>query len=251
VWNLLSNAVKFTPSDGRVTIALEGGARYRLTVSDTGPGIDQKFLPYVFEAFRQADGSASREHGGLGLGLAIAKQLVELHGGTIQARSGGLGAGATFVVELPSVLPSADRTRGPAEAASASIDGALLRGIRVLVVDDEEDARLLMETALGEYGADVVSASSAAEAMMRIHERVPDVLVSDIGMPHEDGYALMRQLRSGGEADGATVPAIAVTAYASEKDRAAALAAGFQAHVTKPFEPATVAQLIARFARMP
>jgi signal transduction histidine kinase/ActR/RegA family two-component response regulator len=251
VWNVLSNAVKFTPADGRVSVVLEHNAGYRLTVSDTGPGIDPKFLPYVFEAFRQADGSVSREHGGLGLGLAIAKQLVELHGGTIQAHSPGRGAGATFVVDLPSVVTAIDQPRVAVETAPPSpVDAALLRGIHVLVVDDEEDARSLLEAALGEYGADVVSAGSVAEAMASINDRMPDVLVSDIGMPHQDGFALIRALRSGGTAAGGSlVPAIAVTAYASQKDRDEALAAGFQAHVSKPFEPAAVAHLIARFAR--
>jgi CheY-like chemotaxis protein len=253
VWNLLSNAVKFTPAEGRVTVTLQRHGGYHLAVSDNGPGIEPPFLPFVFEPFRQADGTASREHGGLGLGLAIAKQLVELHGGTIEVRSAGRGTGATFEVLLPSVLErrperSVDAAITLPEASRSRVDGGLLRDVRVLVVDDEEDARVLLSTALRAYGADVVMAGSTAEAMTELDRRVPDVVLSDIGMPQEDGYALIRRLRVRATSQGGSVPAIAVTAYASQQDRIAAEAAGYQAHIAKPFEPADVAALVARLA---
>jgi CheY-like chemotaxis protein len=226
---------------------------YRLTVTDTGAGIDQKFLPFVFEPFRQADGTSSREHGGLGLGLAIAKQLVEMHGGTIKASSAGKGLGAAFEVALPSVRHGADRHVGRPRATDGfpaeSIDPALLRNLRVLVVDDEEDARLLLQTTLEQYGANVVVAASADEAFAEIDRCVPDVLLSDIGMPHEDGYSLLRRLRARPAAHGGATPAVALTAYASASDRAAAAAAGYQAHVAKPFEPAEIARVVARLGR--
>jgi signal transduction histidine kinase/CheY-like chemotaxis protein len=249
VWNLLSNAVKFTANDGHISVRLERGDGYRLIVRDTGPGIEPKFLPHLFEPFRQADGGASREHGGLGLGLAIAKQLVELHGGTISARSQGAGTGATFEVVLPSVvMPTFDPVeREMVAAAAAPVDTELLRGLHVLVVDDEEDARLLLETALTQYGADVAMASSAEAAVAEFNAHRPDVLLSDIGMPHEDGYAMLRRLRTRSDADG--IPAVAITAYASASDRAAAQDAGYQAHIAKPFDPAEVARLVGRLAR--
>jgi signal transduction histidine kinase/ActR/RegA family two-component response regulator len=250
VWNLLSNAVKFTPDDGTVSVRLVRDNGYRLVVEDSGAGIDPRFLPYVFEAFRQADGTASREHGGLGLGLAIAKQLVEAHGGTIRARSRGRNAGAAFEVCLPSVvMPSLENlandrrvTAQPAER----FDPSLLRHLRVLVVDDEADARMLLETTLQQYGAEVLTAASVAEAFVVFERAQPDVVLSDIGMPHEDGYSLIRRLRARPLTAGGAVPAIAVTAYASEGDRSATQAAGYQAHVAKPFEPAEIARLVAR-----
>ena len=252
VWNLLSNAVKFTPPDGRVTVRLERSHGYRLVVTDTGPGIDPKFLPYVFEPFRQADGTASREHGGLGLGLAIAKQLVELHGGTIHAHSAGRGSGATFEVRLPSMVMSpASRPITDAPIAAlppSSIDSSLLRNVRVLVVDDEEDTRMLLLLALSQYGAEVFTASNADDAMAEIERHKPDVLLSDIGMPHEDGYTLIRRVRAQ-PSRGANIVAVALTAYATDQDRSDAMAAGFQAHVAKPFEPYEVARLVARLTR--
>jgi signal transduction histidine kinase/CheY-like chemotaxis protein len=252
VWNLLSNAVKFTPDDGKVSVRLTRDNGYRLVVQDSGTGIDQRFLPYVFEAFRQADGTASREHGGLGLGLAIAKQLVEAHGGTIQARSAGKGSGATFDVFLPSVvMPSIEGItldRSVAARPADPFDPSLLRNVRVLVVDDEEDARILLQTTLQQYGADVSTAASVNEALAAIDQHQPDVVLSDIGMPHEDGYSLIRRLRARPSSGGGSVPAVAVTAYATPGDRSATEAAGYQAHIAKPFEPADIAQLVARLA---
>ena len=250
IWNLLSNAVKFTPDNGTVSVRLVREHGYHLTVQDTGSGIEPRFLPYVFEAFRQADGSASREHGGLGLGLAIAKQLVEAHGGTIQAHSQGRNRGATFEVFLPSVVtPSLENIaldRRVVARPADRFDPSLLRNVRVLVVDDEEDARVLLQTTLQQYGADVATASSVEEAFAAFEQTQPHVVLSDIGMPHEDGYTLIRRLRARPAAAGGAVPAVAVTAYASSGDRAATQAAGYQAHIAKPFEPAEIARLVAR-----
>jgi signal transduction histidine kinase/ActR/RegA family two-component response regulator len=254
VWNLLSNAVKFTADDGTVTVRLVRDNGYRLTVQDTGTGIDPRFLPHVFEAFRQADGTSTREHGGLGLGLAIAKQLVEAHGGKIHARSGGKDAGATFEVFLPSVLmPRLDHLAADPRIAARPadlFDPSLLRDLHVLVVDDEDDARVLLQTALQQYGADVSTASSVEEALSAFDEAQPDVVLSDIGMPHEDGYSLIRRLRARPAAAGGSVPAIAITAYASSGDRAATRAAGYQAHIAKPFEPAEIARLVAQLGAL-
>jgi signal transduction histidine kinase/ActR/RegA family two-component response regulator len=249
IWNLLSNAVKFTPAQGNVSISLERPDGYVVRVADTGPGIEPKFLPFVFEPFRQADGSASREHGGLGLGLAIAKRLVELHGGTIETRSAGRGQGATFEVCLPSVLERpllrqpGDRPRAPSPGAELP---AMLHGVHVLVVDDEEDARMLLQTTLSGYGADVSTAASVAEAFTEIDRRPPHVLLSDIGMPNEDGFALIRRLRARSADAGGMIPAVAITAYASPRDRHEAESSGYQAHIAKPFEPADVARIVAR-----
>jgi signal transduction histidine kinase/ActR/RegA family two-component response regulator len=245
VWNLLSNAIKFSSPEGSVSVRLTRRDGYLLTVQDSGAGIDPKFLPHVFEAFRQADGSATREHGGLGLGLAIAKQLVEAHGGTIEARSGGKDKGATFEVFLPSVVEA--RTAAPkAESLSGPYDASLLRGVEVLVVDDDEDSRVLLQMTLRRFGAEVTTASSAGEALAIIDRAVPHVVLSDIGMPQENGYDLLRQLRSRPPERGGTIPAVAVTAYASTTDRSSTQAAGYQAHVAKPFEPADLARLVRR-----
>ena len=254
IWNLLSNAIKFTPAEGQVSVRLErDDDGYRLSVSDTGAGIDPAFLPLVFEPFRQADGTITREHGGLGLGLAIAKQMVELHGGTIAARSGGRGAGATLEVCLPSVIeaPAGASAHDPflAPLPAAHTNVGLLDGLRVLVVDDEEDARDLLATALAQYGAEVRTAANAANAWKEIENRPPDVVLSDIGMPDEDGFTLVRRLRSQSRSRGGRIPAVAVTAYASDADRLAAQSAGFQAHVAKPFEPSELAQLVAALGR--
>mgnify|MGYP006195960385 FL=1 len=253
VWNLLSNAVKFTPPGGTVRVGLRRDRGFVLTVSDSGIGIEPAFLPHMFEPFRQADGSASREQGGLGLGLAIVRQIVELHGGTVTAASAGPGGGAAFEVRLPSELPGAAYTASidttPRALPPPVVDPSLLRGVRVLIVDDEEDARDLLRASLESYGATVVPAGSAAEAMAAFEERLPDAIVSDIGMPGEDGYALIRQVRRRPPDSGGLVPAVALTAYASPGDRLAALAAGYQAHVAKPYEPGEIAQLIDRLAR--
>ncbi len=254
VWNLLSNAVKFSRPQGQVSVRLESRDGYHVSVQDTGSGIEPRFLPRVFDPFRQADATSSREYGGLGLGLAIAKQLVELHGGTIEARSEGRDKGATFEVHLPSIVLASEERPGHERSAAeprpvATVDGSLLRGLRVLVVDDEEDARGLLETALKQYGASVITAASATEALAEIDRRPPDVLLSDISMPNEDGHSLIRRVRSRPASQGGLIPAVAITACASITGGRDAEAAGFQAYVAKPFELAEVASLTALLGR--
>ncbi|HXE80549.1 MAG TPA: response regulator [Vicinamibacterales bacterium] len=255
VWNLLSNAVKFTPRHGLVRVILRRADGWdQLIVEDSGKGIDPAFLPHVFAPFRQGDASTTRDHGGLGLGLAIVKQLVELHGGSVRAESEGPGKGSRFTVMLP--VP-AHRAEAPVEAAErvaarlndAAAGAPVLTGVRVLVVDDDVDSRELIAATLGHYGAIVVEAGSAAEAMERLREDKPDVLLSDIGMQGEDGYAFIRRVRALPRQDGGLVPAVAVTAYAAAGDRANALSAGFQLHVSKPFDPVALARTVERLAR--
>jgi PAS domain S-box-containing protein len=252
IWNLLSNAVKFTPVGGDVDVTLRREEGFVLTIRDTGIGIDRRFLPHVFEPFRQADGTASREHGGLGLGLAIVKQIVQLHGGTVSAASGGLGTGATFELRLPSELPADNRLVKPDSPEAgrhvAPLDPHLLDGISVLVVDDDEDALDLLCTIFASYGATTQGATTAGAAIQIFDRAAPDVLVSDIGMPFEDGYALIKRVRARLPRQGGLVPAVALTAYASPGDRLAALAAGYQAHVSKPYEPSEVVALVERLA---
>jgi PAS domain S-box-containing protein len=248
VWNLLSNAVKFSPNHGRVEVrAWAGEASMHLTVRDTGHGIDPRFLPYVFERFRQADSSYTRAGGGLGLGLAIVRSIVELHGGTIEAASPGIGGGATFTVTLPVAAASASgvlEARGPADAGHAE----RLEGIRVLVVDDQADERELLYTILTTRGAEVHTAGSAEEAVTMMRQSPPAVLVTDLAMPDQDGYALLRRIRSLPE--GAGLAAIAVTAHARAEDRSRALRAGFQGYLSKPIEHERLVRLIDDLARM-
>ncbi|HZS08615.1 MAG TPA: ATP-binding protein, partial [Blastocatellia bacterium] len=254
VWNLLSNAIKFTPRGGRVHVALERiSSHIDVTVSDTGVGIRPEFLPYVFDRFRQADSSSTRTHGGLGLGLAIVRHLVELHGGAVTAESGGEGQGATFHVRLP-LMTVRSETIGftgrhlEASGKESPLLSDSLKGVRVLVVDDEADARDLLTAALGQYGVEVMIAASAAEALSAVEVWRPDVLVSDIGMPVEDGYALIRRLRALTPECGGLIPAVALTAYARSEDRLRALSAGYQMHVAKPVDPAELAAVIASLA---
>jgi signal transduction histidine kinase/CheY-like chemotaxis protein len=253
VWNLASNAIKFTPKGGRVQVRLERiNSHIEISVSDTGEGIPPEFLPHVFNRFSQADGSYTRQHGGLGLGLAIVRHLVELHGGTVRAESPGVGQGATFTVTLPlTVMHSLrEKTEGeelwrqpfPELAGVPRLDGA-----RILVVDDEPDARGLLVTLLAQAGAEVRAAGSLAETLGLLAEWQPDVLVSDIGMPNGDGYTLLREIRQA-ETD-RRLPAVALTAYARPEDRMRALAAGFQMHVTKPVEPQELLLVIASLSR--
>ncbi len=244
VWNLVSNAVKFTPRGGRVRIALErADDRARLTVRDTGEGISPEFLPYVFERFRQADSSGTRRHGGLGLGLAIVRGLVERHGGNVRAESAGTEQGAVFTVELPllaSVAEEAARVQPGRQVTTAEPDaapGLLLGGLRVLVVDDDPDSNAVVSALLVSCGAEVQTAVSAPEALEVAGRWQPDVVVSDIAMPGEDGCTLLREIRSRGGPLG-RVPAVALTAHAGMDDRRRVLAAGFQAHVVTPFDPA-------------
>jgi PAS domain S-box-containing protein len=252
VWNLLSNAIKFTPKGGSVQVGLERiDSHIQITVSDTGAGIKAEFLPHVFERFRQADQKTTRHHGGLGLGLAIVRHLVELHGGTVEADSPGEGRGATFVVKFPVVAvyqkeTLAGRVRPAAGDSLPAYDyPERLDGLKVLVVDDEADARELFKAGIGQCGADVVTASSAREALATLQEMRPDLLISDIGMPGEDGYELIRRVRALPAARGGKIPAIALTAYARTEDRLRALRAGYQMHIAKPVELAELVTVMA------
>ena len=254
-WNLLSNAVKFTPKGGRIQLRLERiNSHVEITVSDTGQGISPEFLPHVFERLQQADSTTTRAHGGLGLGLAIVRHLVELHGGHVQVASVGEGKGTTFMVNLPITIfrpePTASERVHPTVSDTAPVlDAPSLDGVKVLIVDDEADARALLATLLRQRGAVVTVVASAREALATLTqsalEQRPDLLVSDIGMPGEDGYMLMRQVRALAPAQGGRMPAIALTAYARTEDRIKALAAGFQAHVPKPVEPAEFIAVVA------
>jgi signal transduction histidine kinase/DNA-binding response OmpR family regulator len=252
VWNLLSNAVKFTPKTGRVQIVLARvNSHVEISVSDTGKGIRPEFLPHVFERFRQADSSASREHGGLGLGLSIVKQLVELHGGVVRAASDGEGKGATFTVHLPlaavhQAATGPDRVHPRANSLSpVSGDQPDLRGVLVLVVDDEPDSREIVMRVLEDCHASVIAAGSAQEALAKLERERPDVLLSDIGMAGVDGYAFIRALRRKGN----RIPAAALTAFARSEDRTRALLAGYQTHLAKPVEPSELLATVAVLAQ--
>ena len=248
VWNLLSNAIKFTPGGGRVEVRIERqGSHVHLVVADTGQGISPEFLPYVFERFRQADASTTRAHGGLGLGLAIVRHLVELHGGTVDVESAGPGRGSRFTV----VLPAGE----PRPSAEETIEGArppgVLRGLAVLIVDDDADTREALALLLARAGARVATAGSAAEALAAVAGRIPDLLLADIGMPGEDGYDLLRRLRALPPERGGRVPAVALTAYARSEDRERSGAAGFQAHLAKPVDPDGLVALLAELGEIP
>ena len=254
VWNLLSNAIKFTPKRGRVKVVLQRiNSHVEIIVSDTGHGIEADFLPQLFTRFAQADGSTTRRHGGLGLGLAICRQLVELHGGTIDATSAGPNTGSTFTVALP-LTPILDE-RSPSLAAhptserprpSEALD---LQGIRVLVVDDEAESRELLERMLASHGATIATAGSAAEALDLVRTQQPDLLLTDIGMPDQDGYQLLQALRAMPPEEGGRTPAVALTAFARSEDRRRALMAGFQLHVAKPVDIAELLAVVSSVAR--
>jgi CheY-like chemotaxis protein/anti-sigma regulatory factor (Ser/Thr protein kinase) len=232
VWNLVSNAVKFSETGGTVEIAAgRAGQHVRVSVRDTGKGIAPEHLSTIFERFRQVDSSTTRQHAGLGLGLAIVKYLVEAHGGTVSAESAGLGRGATFTVVLPAL---ASPQAGAPLPAPAPLDANQLRGVHLLIVDDDDDARELIGDALAEMGARVERAASAQSAFAKLEAEPPNVLISDIGMPVEDGYALMRRIRALPPERGGDTPAIALTAYARPEDIRKAEEAGFQLHVVKP-----------------
>lgn len=257
LWNLLANAVKFTPRGGRVQVLLERvNSHVEVSVIDTGEGIKPEFLPHVFERFRQADATTTRRHGGLGLGLAIVKQLVELHGGSVRAKSPGQGQGATFTVSLPMMVvhaePEASPERRHPSAANTPVAAepcADIAGIKVLVVDDEPDARALLKRVLEACDARVIVAGSASEAVALVQSERPDVIASDIGMPGEDGYSLIRRVRALGSSHGGDTPAVALTAYARAEDRVKVVMAGFQHHIAKPVEPAELIAMIASLMR--
>jgi PAS domain S-box-containing protein len=260
VWNLLTNAVKFTPKDGRVQVLLRRvNSHLELTVSDTGQGIEEKFLPFVFDRFRQADPSTTRVHGGLGLGLAIVRHLVELHGGTVTVESRGKGEGTTFKVALPLMImyqpESAPASADDADSTHPTAGGHLtlacppeLEGLRVLLVEDEPDARELLVAVLTQCRADVRAVSNVADALSELEAWQPEVLISDIEMPGEDGYSLIRKIRNLPPARGGKIPAAALTAYARAEDRMRALLSGFQLHVPKPVEPAELVAVVASLA---
>ena len=255
ILNLLSNAIKFTPDEGLVEVRLERTDEHiQLKVCDTGIGIKEEFLPYVFEYFRQADSTTTRGHGGLGLGLGIARRLVELHGGTIRAESNGEGQGATFTMELPldpvTIADGQLKNEPGAHLELSNVDHqpSILKGVRVLVVDDESDTLEVLTAGLEQTGAEVWGAGSVTKALAILEQWCPDVLVSDIGMPGQDGYALIGKVRALEPARGGHVPALALTAYAMAEDRQRALRAGFQEHLSKPVEIAEVTSAIARLA---
>ena len=249
-WNLLSNAVKFTPKGGRVQVLLQRvNSHIEFSVSDTGIGISADFLPHVFDRFSQRDSSTHREYGGLGLGLAISKQLVDLHGGTIHAKSMGEGQGATFVVHLPLIILGKERDQAPRihPAAGEMLDAVpvpKLDGVRALIVDDEGDALELIRRVLESRGASVTTVGSGEEALRLLERSEPDVIISDIGMPGMDGYQFMRRMRAAEPKDRRT-PALALTAFARPDDRKHAILAGYQAHLAKPFDMAELAIVVA------
>ncbi|MEG5063943.1 PAS domain S-box protein [Microcoleus sp. B3-A4] len=258
VWNLLINAVKFTPSGGNVELRLSAVAvtdtsspnYVQITVSDTGKGIPADFLPYVFDRFRQADASKTKAEGGLGLGLAIVEHLVQLHGGTVTAESPGPDQGATFTVTLPLKQPRSKQPHLRGERKSNPRHPGILTGLKVLVVDDEPDNREFLMVALEQCGATATAAASAAEAIDILHQSPPDILVSDIGMPVEDGYSLIGKVRSSESDKIKRLPAVALTAYASEEDRHQAIATGYNEHLTKPIEPAHFATVLAKLTNL-
>ena len=257
VWNLLSNAVKFTPKDGRIDVILQRvNSHVEIVVADTGIGLKAEDLPHVFERFRQVDSSTTRKYGGLGLGLSIVKQLVELHGGTVRADSPGEGHGSTFTVSLPlRAIREGDHREHPTTGrvpVVRSLD-IKLDDLRVLVVDDEPDARELVRSVLTQAGAMVTTAASAVDGLELVKTAKPDVIISDIGMPERDGYQLIRDIRALPSNSGGNTPAVALTAFARSEDRTRALIAGYQVHLSKPIEPhelvVTIASLMGRMPR--
>jgi CheY-like chemotaxis protein len=261
VWNLLSNAIKFTPRWGKVQVVLERvSSHLELSVADTGEGIAPEFLPHVFERFRQAGASTTRRHSGLGLGLSIVRNLVQLHGGTVRAESPGRGHGSTFTVALPLAatslpggMPSADRQRPRIPSAEPiCIDAPGLAGLSILVVDDDPDAcEVLQRILAGTGGATVVTACSAAEALAAIEKSPPDAVVSDIGMPLEDGYEFIRQVRALPPERGGMAPAVALTAFSRSEDWRARYLPGYQIHVAKPVDPSELITVCASVVRSP
>jgi len=255
LWNLLSNAVKFTNRGGKVQVRLEqADSHVQVTVSDTGIGIAPEFLPYVFERFRQADAGITRERGGLGLGLSIARQLTELHGGTIEVASGGIGHGSTFRLTVPLMIVHQTRDQVPRVHPRGGrmhlrVPDADLHGIHVLAVDDERDALALVVEVLEAVGARVSTANSADDALVALEKEVPDVVVADLGMPIVDGYQLIDRVRRHPDPRIRELPAAALTAYARSEDRMRALKAGFHLHLAKPIDPAELVTTIGSLAR--
>lgn len=253
VWNLLSNAVKFTPREGRVTISLnKNEGNVEIKVTDTGEGIKPDFLPFVFDRFRQAEQATTRIHGGLGLGLAIVKNLVEMHGGSVAADSAGIGFGSTFTISLPQSVNENGSGKVEFESLSGKqslSDAAPLAGLKILAVEDDEDSRELLGVVLGQNGANVTTAITVLEALSSISQNLPDILVSDVGLPGEDGYSLIRKIRTMQNGQNARIPAIALTGFARPEDQERALASGFDAFVAKPIEPNALVEAIVKIAK--
>ena len=255
IWNLLSNAVKFTSEGGRVEARLSrSDGHIEITVTDTGMGIEPQFIPYVFDRFRQADSTSTRKYGGLGLGLAIVRHVVEMHGGTVAASSPGKGQGATFKVRFPIASPDGllqpeKRPPGPPSKQTTQSDQwddrQSLSGVRVLVVDDDLDTLEILKVILQNRGAEVITASSAGDALKALEHSLPDALVSDLAMPEHNGYELIERIRQRGPERGGNIPAIALTAYARVEDRVRALKAGFQMYVPKPVDPNELVAVVA------
>jgi PAS domain S-box-containing protein len=254
VWNLLTNAVKFTPKGGRIQVKLQRvNSHVEIVVSDSGVGISKEFLPHVFDRFRQADASTTRIHGGLGLGLSIVHQLVDLHGGSVTVQSEGEGQGATFTITLPFVGVISQKESEAVHPTQSeeilSLDGLpSLQGLKVLVVDDEADTRELIGEVLKECGSEVIITRSAAEALEAIEQHQPDILISDLGMPDEDGYSLIEKIRALPSERGGNIPAAALTAYARAEDRMRVLRSGFQFHLPKPVDSAELVTVVASLA---
>jgi CheY-like chemotaxis protein len=250
-WNLMSNALKFTPTKGTITVRLQAeGNSVRLAVADTGEGIEPEFLPHVFDRFRQADSTSSRKHGGLGIGLTIVKHIISLHRGTVRADSPGKGQGATFTTTLPLSVVQ----QGVAKPATRPTHrGHLpsLKDICVLVVDDEPDAREVVGQILSRYHAAVTIAGSVNEAMEQFTARRPHVIVTDLAMPDQDGFALLRMIRQLPPDQGGAIPLIALTAYARSEDKARTSEAGFQSHLSKPIDPDELVDMVHHWARTP
>ncbi|MGB7414714.1 MAG: ATP-binding protein, partial [Thermosynechococcaceae cyanobacterium] len=247
IWNLISNAVKFTPAGGRIEVGLQcQAAQALISIRDTGKGIPPEFLPYVFDRFRQEDSATTRQFGGLGLGLAIVRNLVELHGGTIDVDSPGEGQGATFTVALP-LMPHPTETRSKPTRSQPSLN---LSGLQLVVVDDETDTRDFLTFLLEQAGASVKSFAAARTALAALTNNPPDILISDIGMPDMDGYMLMQQIRALPAEQGGQIAAIALTAYASELDYQRAMDVGFQQHLKKPVEPNTLIEAIVQLVQL-
>jgi CheY-like chemotaxis protein/anti-sigma regulatory factor (Ser/Thr protein kinase) len=257
VWNLLANAIKFTPANGRIEVKVERAGRYaQLCVSDSGQGISAEFLPFIFDRFRQADGTTTRQHGGLGLGLAIVSQLVELHGGTIKAESKGEGKGATFIINLP-LAPSHEgslrREHVTQRLATENKDESKvvvpqLHDVCVLLVDDDPDTLQILSVMLEESKASVQIAASVREALEILEWYTPDVIVSDLAMPDEDGYSLISKIRQAENGSYRQIPAVALTSYVRVEDRTRALSAGFNMFVPKPVQPNELITAIANLA---
>jgi CheY-like chemotaxis protein/anti-sigma regulatory factor (Ser/Thr protein kinase) len=253
VWNLLTNAIKFSPDGGAVRIGVSrANSTIELLVSDSGPGIARDFLPFVFEPFRQADGSTTRRQGGLGLGLSIVKHLVEAHGGTVKADSAGEGRGSTFIVRLPVVAVCATASEASAARMAARPSPrveepiASLDGLSVLVVDDDDESRAIVAEYLERQRAVVTTASSAEQALGVLEHQHIDVLLADIAMPGEDGYSLIKKVRASEVAETAAIPAAALTSFARQEDRQTALQAGFHLHLAKPIDPRRLVEAVAR-----